>query len=155
MLRVILQLSCHLRRTFAGFVILGLILSGCGGPKLIPKDLKDYLATAMKTERRNVDVTQPFRTTFIYRVPGQTIVKARESTKAFIEKVEQFSKEQGVSDFLNDSLRFVVRLDTDPDVFIRFDCGATDLRNWMDGSVSEAEFMDRCIKEEHWAEELG
>lgn len=129
-------------------------LTGCGG-KLIPRDLKDYLAAELKTDRRNVDVTIPFRTTIIRRIPAVNLNKARDAERELVMKFLEYCRRDGVSDFQNDSLMFLVRLDTDPDVNIKWHSTATDAREVLDGKMEEGEFFDRCQKEEHWAEELG
>jgi len=132
-----------------------MVVAGCGGGRLIPRDLKDYLAIQLKTERHNVDVAQPFRTTIIYKIGASNLAAAREGEKRVITKFLEFSRARGVNDFLNDSLMFLVRLDTNPDVTIKWFTSSHDVKEAVDGTISDDEFFDRCIKEERWAEELG
>jgi hypothetical protein len=139
--------------TFAALALF--LIAGCGGGRLIPRDLKDYLAIQLKTERRNVDVTQPFRTTIIYRIQKTTVVNARESERELIGKFLEFSQKNEIKDFLNDSLMFLVRLDTNPDVSIKWFATSRDAKAVVEGEITEAEFISRCIKQERWAEELG
>jgi len=137
-------------------ISLALIVAiGCGGGQLIPKDLKDFLSVELKTPRRNVDVLQPFRTTIIYRISPTTRAGARTAEQQLIVKVFEFSRNNGVSDFLNDSLMFLVRLENDPDVNMKWYSSAQDVRDVISGKLAEAEFIERCVKEENWSEELG
>jgi len=102
-----------------------------------------------------VDVTQPFRTTVIYRVPVLTRENARHAERALVIKVIEFSRAKGVTDFLNDSLMFLVRLETDPDVNMKWLASVRDMRETLEGKMSEDDFIERCAKEENWPEELG
>jgi len=143
-----------------GVILLSLALialgvTGCGGGTLIPKDLKDYLSAELKTERRNVDVTQPFRTTIIYKINPSTRQGARDAERTLVSAFLEFSRKNGVSDFLNDSLMFLVRLERDPDANMKWFGSAADAREVLSGAMTEGDFIERCIKEENWPEELG
>jgi hypothetical protein len=128
---------------------------GCGGKKLIPRDVKDFMAETYKTDRRNFDVNIPFRTTIIRRIPAVPIVQAREEQRDFIRKFFEYCRRDAVVDFENDSLLFYLRLDTSPDIYIKWNSSADDARKVLDGTSSEDMFFDGCLKEERWAEELG
>ncbi len=135
--------------------ILILTLIGCGGKKLVPDELKDFLAQELKTDRHKVDVTQPFRTTIVLRIRSTTIVNARDSERELIGKFLDFSRQKGIKYFLNDSLMFLVRSDTDPNVNLKWWTTARDALEVLDGKMSDTDFIDRCVKEEHWPEELN
>jgi len=131
------------------------VLVGCGGGRLIPKDLKDFLAKELNTPRHNMEVLQPFRTTIICRIAPTTRTGAREAENLLISKVIEFSKQNNVSDFLNDSLMFVIRLESDADVNMKYYGSANDVREVLSGKLTDSELIERLVKEENWAEELG
>ncbi|MCF7811734.1 hypothetical protein K9N50_12180 [bacterium] len=126
-----------------------LLITGCGG-RLIPRDLKDYVSEELNTPRRNVDVTQPYKTTFIYRLPDVNINDAYLLAEEFIDCVVDFGRREGVSDWLNDSLMFHIRLDSDADVNLKWATSADKMRERTKGKISTQELIDSCTKEENW-----
>jgi hypothetical protein len=126
-----------------------LLLTGCGN-RLIPRDLKDYVSEQLKTPRRNVDVTQPYKTTFIYRLPDVNISDAYLLAEEFIYCVVDFGRREGVSDWLNDSLMFHIRLDSDADVNLKWSTSADKMRELVKGEISTQDLIESCLKEENW-----
>ena len=135
--------------TIAFAFTFNLLLTGCGN-RLIPRDLKDYVSEQLKTPRYNVDVTQPYKTTFIYRLPDVNINDAYLMAEEFINCVVDFGRRENVSDWLNDSLMFHIRLDSDADVNLKWSTSADKMRERTKGKISTQDLIDSCLKEENW-----
>lgn len=136
-------------------VIISTIFVGCGGKKMIPRDVKDYMAAEFKVDRRNFDVTIPFRTTLIRRTYSMPLLAARNAQKEFIVKFFDYCRKDGVTNFQNDTLLFLLRLDSDPDVNLKYYGIAYDAREVVNGGMDVETFIDRCTKDENWSEDLG
>ena len=132
-----------------------LSLTGCGGKKLVTRELKDYIASGMKITPGNVDVTLPFRTTIILRIPSMPLRDARQTGDKLIRMFIDYSKQNQVTDFLNDSLMFLVRLDVSPEVNLKYYTTASDMRELLDGNITDTDFIDRCVREENWSGDMG
>jgi len=78
-------------------IAFSMLLCGCSN-KLIPRELKDYVAEELNTPRRNVDVNQPYRTTFILRIPDVNSNDAYRMTEDFIECIADYARRDGVGD---------------------------------------------------------
>ena len=131
-----------------------ILLAGCGGGRLIPRDLKDYLAYTLKMERRLVDLIDIFRTEIILRVKPMTLPNARKEERVLVETCVEYFQRDNVTDFINDSLVFTIRLNTDADVRIKWFTVADDMRKLIKDEMTIDEFADRCRKEENWADDL-
>jgi len=139
---------------FITFALLASTLAGCGGGRLIPRDLKDYVAADLKTPRRNVDVTLPFRTMIILRVQRLNRDQAREAERELIESCLEYFRRDHIKDFINDTLVFNVRLNIDPSVNMKYWTIAEDMRSCIKGEMDIDEFIDRMTREENWSEEF-
>ncbi len=128
---------------------------GCGGKKMIPRDVKDFMAAEFKVDRRNFDVTLPFRTTLIRRIHSMPLLAARNAQREFIVKFFDYCHREGVTNFQNDTLMFLLRLDSNPDVNLKYYSTSYDAGEVVSGNMDEETFIDRCIKEENWSEDLG
>ena len=130
-----------------------LLTAGCGG-RLIPRDLKNYVAYNLKIERRMIELRQIFRTEITLRVKPMNLYEARKEEEVLIRTCADYFERDNVSDFINDSLLFVIRLDTDPDVNLKWSTVAYDMRLLVINKMTMEKFLDRCKKEENWSEEL-
>lgn len=139
---------CH--RAFFIILTAGLALSGCGGGTLVPRDLKDYIAADLKTPRRNVEFTQPFRSSIILRVQTRDIESAHQAERDLIQSAVEYFQRDNIRNFINDTIVFVVRLDTDPDVNLKYFTVAADLRELVGERLSLEDFIERCRREENW-----
>lgn len=128
-------------------------LAGCEN-KLIPRDLKDSVSHTLKTERRNIEVTRPFRTTVFFRIQPMEIEKARQAEIDLINACVEYFRRDNVSNFINDTLVFNVRLDINPDIKLEYWTVAEDMRQVVKGEMNVEDFIDRCRREENWSEEL-
>jgi len=137
------------------FIATSVLTVGCGGNKMIPRDVKDYMAAEFKIDRRNFDVTIPFRTTIMMRTNALTLMNAREKEKEFITKFFDYCKRDNVADFQNDTLMFLLRLDTNPDINLKYFSTSYDAGQVVRGEMDIDAFIDRCIKEENWNPDLG
>ncbi len=135
-------------------VAVALYLTGCGGGRLIPRDLKDFVSADLKMERRRVELTQPFRTTMTLRVNAMPVANARQANREFIESCLKYFQRDGVTDFINDTLIFEVRLDADPKVCLKWTTVTMDMRALVKDKMGIEEFIERCRKEEHWTDEF-
>jgi|GEM_PF-1108463 hypothetical protein len=131
-----------------------ILLAGCGGGRLIPRELKDYVAYTLKMERRLVNLIDIFRTEVILSVKPMTIANARKEEVVLIETCVEYFRRDNITDFINDSLVFVIRLNTDPDVRIKWFTVADDMRKLVNDEMTIKEFADRCRKEENWADDF-
>lgn len=136
-------------------IIASLILTGCGGKKLVPTEAEKFVAKALATPAYNVQVTTAFRTTVILKVPAMTLTSARDTERTLIESFVAYADENGIKDFGNDSLLFHLRLDTDPDVYMKWRSTTSDMKELLGGTMTVEDFIDRCAKEEMWSEDLG
>ncbi len=130
-------------------------LTGCGGKKMIPRDVKDYMEAEFKVDRRNFDVTLPFRTTLIRRSNSVPLLSARDGQAEFIGKFFGYCQRDGVTNFQNDTLLFLFRLDSNPDINLKYFSTADDAREVVKGGMDIDTFIERCIKEENWSGDLG
>lgn len=143
-------------------IILGLLAfilafgySGCGGGnELIPRDLKDFVSAYLKTERRNVDLTRPFRTTIILRVQPMPIEDARDAQRELIEACREYFKRDNITSFINDTLVFNLRLVNNPDINLKYWTVAGDMRLMLDGEMTVDELIDRADRVENWSADL-
>lgn len=144
------------RRIAMSGVTLALVISliGCGGNRLIPRDLKDCIAADLKIPRRNVELTQIFRTTIMLRVNPMSLSQARQAERDLITTCFEYFRVDNVTDFINDTLVFVVRLDTDADVNLKWTSVALDANDVLKEQMSLETFFDRCNKEENWVSEF-
>jgi len=126
-----------------------LLLCGCSN-KLIPRELKDYVSEELNTPRRNVDVTQPYKTTFILRIPDVNSNDAYRMTEDFIECIADYARRDGVGDWLNDSLTFHMRRDSDADVNLKWTTSADKMRAYVNEKIDVNELIESCNKEENW-----
>jgi len=131
------------------------LFTGCGGKKMIPRDVKDYMAAEFKIDRRNFDVTLPFRTTLIRRSNSVPLLTARDGQAEFIKKFFEYCTRDGVTNFQNDTLLFLYRLDSNPDINLKYYSTAYDAGEVVSGRMDVETFIDRCIKEENWSGDLG
>ncbi len=136
-------------------IILMLGISGCGGNKLVPLECEKYIAKALNTPQYNVQVTTSFRTSIIFKTPAITLTNARNLGRSIMEQFASYAKENSISDFGNDSLLFYLRLDTNPDINMKWHSSVMDFKEFLDGKIIFEEFLDRCIKEENWSEDFG
>ncbi len=144
------------------FTILILIISssligfsGCGGGnELIPRDLKDFVSAYLNTERRNVDLTQPFRTTIILRVPPMPIENARDAERQFIEACVEYFKRDNINGFINDTLVFNLRLVNNPDINLKYWTVSGDMRLVVEDKMTIDELIERADREESWSADL-
>jgi len=134
-------------------VLLAVTIAGCGG-RLIPRDLKDYVSAELQTERRRVEFQQPFRSTITLRVNPMSIEEARQAERDLIRTTLDYFKRDGVTDFINDTLVYVVRLDSDPDVNLRYTTVADDQRMLIRGDLTIEEFIDRCRRVDNWSPDM-
>ncbi len=132
------------------FLFISLEFAGCGGAKLIPRDLKDYVSHDLKIERRRVELTQPFRTRITLRVEPMPVQDARQAVRDLIESCIEYYQRDNITDFINDTLVYKVRLDADPDVNIQWWTVADDMRMAVNDEMNINTFYDRCRKEENW-----
>jgi len=121
---------------------------------LIPRELKDYVAYTLKMERRLVNLIDIFRTEIILYVKPMTLANARKEEIVLVETCVEYFQRDNVNDFINDSLVFIIRLNTDPDVRIKWFTVADDMRKLVNDEMTITEFADRCRKEENWADDL-
>ena len=142
------------RYTFAISLAVCILLAGCGGGRLIPRELKDYVAYTLKMERRLVNLIDIFRTEIILYVKPMTLANARKEEIVLVETCVEYFQRDNVNDFINDSLVFIIRLNTDPDVRIKWFTVADDMRKLVNDEMTITEFADRCRKEENWADDL-
>lgn len=122
---------------------------------MIPRDVKDFMAAEFKLDRRNFDVLLPFRTTLIRRTSSLPYLGARSAQKEFIQKFFEYCRRDGVTNFQNDTVMFLLRLDSNPDVNLKYFSTAYDASEVVNGNMDVETFIDRCIKEENWLEDLG
>ncbi len=149
--KLISQPGHHFRAVFLWVGVIAMVyLIGCGGGRLIPRDLKDFVSADLKIERRRVELTQPFRTTMTLRVNSMSVYDARQATKEFIASCNKYFQRDGVGDFINDTLVYEVRLNSNPDVFIKWLTVADDMRMLIKDDIPLSDFIDRCKKTEEW-----
>lgn len=149
------QLFRSVRRLFNAkkgilFALLIIFAAGCGG-RLIPRDLKDYVSANLKIERRRVELTQPFRTKIILRLNPMTIQEARQAGKDLIKSCLEYYQRDNVTNFINDTLVYVIRLDSDPDTRLSWWTVADDMKMLVQNKMDFEDFLDRCRKEESWS----
>ena len=130
-----------------------LLMLSCGG-KLIPRELKDYVSYTLKIDRRLIELQQVFRTEITLRVKPMSLVDALREERVLIRTCVEYFQRDNVTDFINDSLVFVVRLNIDPDVKIKWFAVANDLRMLIKNEMTMDDFADRCRKEENWSDDL-
>ena len=158
-MRVWMKKSANLRfsRIISVLMTLTLVLAyaGCGGgDDLIPRDLKDFVSAHLKTERRNVDLTQPFRTTIILRVRPMPIEDARDTERTLIETCVEYFKRDNIRNFINDTLVFNLRLVNDPDINLKYWTVAGDMRQVLDGKMTVDELIERADRVENWSADI-
>ncbi len=136
---------------FCYIAIFGVLFTaGCGGGRLIPRDLKDYVSFSLKTPRRNVDVTQTFKTIISLRVEQVDYSGAVQAQKDLITRCIEYFRRENITDYIQDTLVFHVRLTTDVDVNMKWTAPASIVRDLVKNRMSFEEFYDLCRKEENW-----
>ncbi len=125
---------------------------GCGNT-LIPRELKDYIAADLKIPRRQVEFQQPFRSRFTLRVNDMTAREAMDTERQLIESCMEYFRRDNVTNFINDSLVFEVRLDADPNSNIMLWSIADEMHRLIDDEISLSDFISRCRVEENWSED--
>ena len=125
-------------------------ISSCGGGKLIPRELKDYVAYALKTPRRNVEVDQTFNTTITLRVERMGYSDAELTMKELVMKCVEYFRRDKVSDFIQETVIFHIRLTSDADQYMKWTTSATQLRDFVKDNMGENEFFELCEKESIW-----
>jgi hypothetical protein len=123
---------------------------GCGGNTLIPRDLKDYIAADLKIPRRQVEFQQPFRSRFTLRVNDMNANEAMDANRQLIESSMEYFRRDNVTNFINDSLVFEIRLDNDPNSNIMLWSDAEEMHRLIKDEYSVDEFISRCKFEENW-----
>jgi len=83
-----------------------------------------------------------------------SVYDARQATKEFISSCNKYFQRDGVGDFINDTLVFEVRLNSDPDIFVKWSTVADDMRMLVKNDMSLSDFVDRCKKTEVWPADL-
>ncbi|MBM3325565.1 MAG: hypothetical protein FJY65_01075 [Calditrichaeota bacterium] len=146
--------QCFIIYIFAAAALCAAV-AGCGGNKLAPLECAKYIAKALGTPQYNVQVTTSFRTAVILKLPVTTLNGARDAERTLIEHFIAYAQENAISDFGNDSLLFHIRLDTNPDITMKWRSTTMDLKEHLAGKMSLEEFIDRCQKEENWSEDFG
>lgn len=126
---------------------------GCEN-KLIPRDLKDYIAADLQIPRRQVEFDQPFRSRFTLRVNEMTSNEAMDAERQLIESCMEYFRRDNVNNFINDSLVFEVRLDNDPKSNILLWSTSDEMRRLIDDEMSVDDFVGRCKAEENWASDI-
>ncbi len=134
-------------------ILICLLIIGCSS-KLIPRELKDYVSYTLKVERRLIELSQIFRTEITLRSKPMSLTKVREEERVLIRTCVEYFQRDNVTDFINDSLVFVVRLDSDPDVKVKWFTIADEIRKLIDEEITMDEFEERCRKEENWADDF-
>ena len=135
-------------------IVTSLYMIGCSGASLIPRDLKDFVSADLKIDRRKVELTQPFRTAITLRVNPMPVNQARQAEHDLIGSCIKYFQRDYISDFINDTLVFIIRLDNDPGINIKWWTVTDDMRMLVKGSMTMDEFAERCRKEEHWSPDL-
>ncbi len=125
-------------------------LGSCGGGRLIPRDLKDYVSAKLPTPRRNVDVDQTYRTKIILLVEQMDYRAARQAEKDLIRRCVEYFRRDNVTDYIQDTLVFHVRLRSDADVYMKWTTPAVDMRDLVRERMSEERFFEIGRKEENW-----
>lgn len=123
---------------------------GCGN-KLIPRDLKDYIAAELKIPRRQVEFDQPFRSRFTLRVNDMNANEAMDAERQLIKAAMEYFRRDNVTNFINDSLVFEVRLDNDPKSNIMLWSVSEEMLRLINDEYSIEEFIGRCKVEENWS----
>ena len=123
---------------------------GCGN-KLIPRDLKDYIAAELKIPRRQVEFDQPFRSRFTLRVNDMNANEAMDAERQLIKAAMEYFRRDNVTNFINDSLVFEVRLDNDPKSNIMLWSVSEEMLRLIKDEYSIEEFIGRCKVEENWS----
>ena len=82
------------------------------------------------------------------------IEKARQAEIDLINACVEYFRRDNVSNFINDTLVFNVRLDINPDIKLEYWTVAEDMRQVVKGEMNVEDFIDRCRREENWSEEL-
>jgi len=141
--------NCLFHALILSLFVVG-ILSGCGGGKLIPRELKDYISFELKTPRRNVEVDQAFQTTITLRVEQMSQVDAQQAMKDLIEKSVEYFRRDKITDFLQQTIVFHVRLNNDADQYLKWTTSATQLRDLVEEKMSEVDFYELCTRDEIW-----
>ncbi|MDP8238736.1 MAG: hypothetical protein P9X24_06580 [Candidatus Hatepunaea meridiana] len=145
------QTSIILRLLIISILILTpLFFNGCGGNQLIPRDLKDYVSAKLGTPRRNVDLTQIFTTTIILRLEQTDIFGALQAEKDLIGKCVEYFQRDNITDYIQDTLVFHVRLNADADTYMKWKISSKEVIDLVKGRMTEDEFFDICAKEENW-----
>ena len=124
--------------------------SSCGGGRLIPRDLKDYVSAKLPTPRRNIDVDQTFQLKIILLVEQMDFRAAGRAEKDLIRKCVEYFRRDNITDYIQDTLVFHVRLKTDVDVYIRWTAPAIDMRDLVRERITEERFFEICRREESW-----
>ncbi|MBC8465479.1 hypothetical protein H8D57_00480 [bacterium] len=120
---------------------------------IIPRDLKDFVSHDLKVERRRIELTQPFRTKITFRTNPMTIAEARIAEKDLVTSCIKYYRRDGINNFINDTLVYVVRMDSDPGTNIKWWTVSDDMRMVLKGDLSTEEFINRIRKEENWKRE--
>lgn len=139
------------------FFVLALFMcvGGCSGPKFNSEEAEKVLANQLGTLRYNLQITTAFRTNVILRVTAQPVREARDQGRALMESFIAYLKTYHISHLPTDSVVFTIRLDTNPDVYIKWGGSSEDFLRVVKGTITLDDFLDNALKEEHWAEELG
>ncbi|MBM3329617.1 MAG: hypothetical protein FJY67_09145 [Calditrichaeota bacterium] len=130
-------------------------LGGCGGKKLVAREAEKTLAGMLGTPQHNIQISTTFRTSILRKVPRITLTESRESGRRLIEQFAAYIGSEGVGDLGNDTLVFIIRLDTDPDVLMKWIGITGDFYEVVKGKRSLDDFLEGMRKEERWSEDLG
>ena len=74
--------------------------------------------------------------------------------REFIGSSTKYFQRDGVNDFLNDTLVFVVSLKNNRNRSLKWTCLQEDMRDMLQGRMTEEQYIDRCVRVETWAMEL-
>ncbi|NQU06822.1 MAG: hypothetical protein HQ568_12060, partial [Calditrichaeota bacterium] len=94
--------------------------------------------------------TQPYTTTFILRIPDVGVNQAYQMAEDFINCIADYARRDGVGDWLNDSLTFHVRLDSDADINLKWTTSADRMRAFVNEKINMEGLIESCEKVENW-----
>jgi len=82
-----------------------------------------------------------------------TAREAMDTERQLIESCMEYFRRDNVTNFINDSLVFEVRLDADPNSNIMLWSIADEMHRLIDDEISLSDFISRCRVEENWSED--
>jgi hypothetical protein len=133
----------------------GSLLCGCSGSvKLNPEDLINFVAADLKAPRETLEVSTHFRTSLVLQVNHMDVEQAQQAMRDFIGSSIRYFQRDGVNDFLNDTLVFVVSLKNNRSRSLRWTCLQQDMNDMLQGRMTEEQYIERCVRVETWAMEL-